>query len=274
MQMIYCPNCRKRTGFRRALGFGTFFMVVITLGLWLLVIPLCPARCMTCGLQRQEALWTNLFTWWQSRSTGQKVVAGLMLASLIVVVSALPPHSHEPAPIVEGPDYNKPRSTYSDNALRTSTDPTSPVAEGETGSAASHPTDHQLRLVPSFSGVGAIEDGRVYSVALIVAASDIPPNTQLLAQGKVSRFGYAGVQSRPFAVLEDEQQSGKMLLCAMKEDDGREALSLYHVGEPVRVSGDYMGNVSLADNPAMPVLSNCQMAGPQNDVVRPAESAN
>ena len=28
MQMIYCPNCQRRTGFRRALGFGTFFMVL------------------------------------------------------------------------------------------------------------------------------------------------------------------------------------------------------------------------------------------------------
>src|ERR1039458_4865327 len=52
MQMIYCPNCGKLTGFKRALGFGTFFMVLLTCGLWLLVIPFYPVRCINCGLQR------------------------------------------------------------------------------------------------------------------------------------------------------------------------------------------------------------------------------
>ena len=32
MQMLQCPNCGKLTGFKRNLGFGTFFMVVITGG--------------------------------------------------------------------------------------------------------------------------------------------------------------------------------------------------------------------------------------------------
>ena len=39
MEMIYCPNCGKLVGFKRALGFGTLFMVLFTFGLWLLVIP-------------------------------------------------------------------------------------------------------------------------------------------------------------------------------------------------------------------------------------------
>ena len=52
MQMIQCPNCGKLTGFKRALGFGTFFMVLLTCGLWLLVIPFYPVRCINCGLQR------------------------------------------------------------------------------------------------------------------------------------------------------------------------------------------------------------------------------
>lgn len=55
MEMIHCPNCNSLRGFKRALGFGTFFMVVITCGLWLLVIPLYPARCTTCGLERSSA---------------------------------------------------------------------------------------------------------------------------------------------------------------------------------------------------------------------------
>ena len=52
MQMLQCPNCGKLTGFKRNLGFGTFFMVVITGGLWLLAIPFYPVRCINCGLQR------------------------------------------------------------------------------------------------------------------------------------------------------------------------------------------------------------------------------
>src|ERR1039458_7766339 len=55
MQMIQCPNCGKMTGFKRALGFGTFFMVLITGGLWLLAIPFYPQRCITCGLTSSAA---------------------------------------------------------------------------------------------------------------------------------------------------------------------------------------------------------------------------
>jgi hypothetical protein len=50
--MVRCPNCGKLTGFKRSLGFRTFLMVLLTLGLWLLVIPLYPARCIHCGLKR------------------------------------------------------------------------------------------------------------------------------------------------------------------------------------------------------------------------------
>jgi hypothetical protein len=55
MQMIQCPNCGKLTGFKRALGFGTFFMVVITGGLWLLAILFYPLRCIACGLTSSDA---------------------------------------------------------------------------------------------------------------------------------------------------------------------------------------------------------------------------
>jgi hypothetical protein len=55
MEMVHCPNCNSLRGFKRALGFGTLFMVVITCGLWLLVIPLYPERCITCGLAHSSA---------------------------------------------------------------------------------------------------------------------------------------------------------------------------------------------------------------------------
>jgi Sel1 repeat len=44
MQMMNCQNCGKRTGFKRSPGFGTFFMVLLAFGFWLLAIPFYPLR--------------------------------------------------------------------------------------------------------------------------------------------------------------------------------------------------------------------------------------
>jgi hypothetical protein len=49
MKMMYCSNCGKSTGHKRALGFGTLFMVLLTGGLWLIAIPFYPLRCIICG---------------------------------------------------------------------------------------------------------------------------------------------------------------------------------------------------------------------------------
>jgi hypothetical protein len=73
MQMLLCPNCGKLTGFKRALGFGTFFMVLLTAGLWLLVIPFYPARCIACGLTRGSAFAHNFATWYRGLSPAAKV---------------------------------------------------------------------------------------------------------------------------------------------------------------------------------------------------------
>jgi len=81
MQMIQCPNCGKLTGFKRALGFGTFFMVLLTCGLWLLAIPFYPARCMTCGLTRGSAFTHNFATWYRGLSPAAK--------SLVLILPAL-----------------------------------------------------------------------------------------------------------------------------------------------------------------------------------------
>jgi len=55
MQMVHCPNCDQLTGFKRSLGFGTFFAVLLTAGLWLFVIPFYPVRCIKCGHTRVDA---------------------------------------------------------------------------------------------------------------------------------------------------------------------------------------------------------------------------
>lgn len=49
MKVRYCPTCGKDTGHQRRLGFGTFFAVVLTGGLWLLALPFYPKRCIVCG---------------------------------------------------------------------------------------------------------------------------------------------------------------------------------------------------------------------------------
>jgi hypothetical protein len=49
MTFEQCDNCGKPTGHRRAFGWGTFFAVVLTAGLWLLTLPFYPSRCIVCG---------------------------------------------------------------------------------------------------------------------------------------------------------------------------------------------------------------------------------
>ena len=55
-----CPNCGRRSGFKRHLGWGTFFMVVLTCGFWLLAIPFYPSRCINCGISQSEAFGMEL----------------------------------------------------------------------------------------------------------------------------------------------------------------------------------------------------------------------
>lgn len=78
MEMIFCPNCGKLTGYKRALGFGTFFAVLLTAGFWLLAIPFYPKRCITCGLGKSESL-----PWYQTWRLGAVILpAGVLLAVL------------------------------------------------------------------------------------------------------------------------------------------------------------------------------------------------
>jgi hypothetical protein len=107
MQMMHCPNCEKRSGFKRALGFGTFFMVLITFGLWLLVIPLYPARCINCGTSRGEAVLASMPKW-------ARVLTGVLLVGIVglIVIGTRSnedqaQQSSQPAPIIKGPDYNE-----------------------------------------------------------------------------------------------------------------------------------------------------------------------
>lgn len=54
MEYSYCPNCRKMTGHKRALGWGTFFGGVFTLGASTFAIPFYPKRCIICGMKSSD----------------------------------------------------------------------------------------------------------------------------------------------------------------------------------------------------------------------------
>jgi predicted amidophosphoribosyltransferase len=49
MKQMRCPYCRRQTGFKRHLGWGTVFAVLLTGGFWLIAIPFYPKRCILCG---------------------------------------------------------------------------------------------------------------------------------------------------------------------------------------------------------------------------------
>ena len=74
MEMIFCPNCQKVTGYKRALGFGTLLGFVLTGGLWLLAVPFYPRRCITCGTSDPQLLF------------GLKGSAGLIIAVAVVAI--------------------------------------------------------------------------------------------------------------------------------------------------------------------------------------------
>jgi hypothetical protein len=54
MEMVLCRNCKKLTGYKRAIGIGTLIAVVCTSGLWLIAIPFYPKRCIACGLSKYD----------------------------------------------------------------------------------------------------------------------------------------------------------------------------------------------------------------------------
>ncbi len=73
MEMIFCPNCNKLTGYKRVIGFGTFFAVLLTAGVWFLAIPFYPKRCITCGLRKSDSI-----PWYRTWKLGLVIAVGLI----------------------------------------------------------------------------------------------------------------------------------------------------------------------------------------------------
>jgi len=76
--MIFCPNCNKLNGYKRALGFGTFFAVLLTAGIWLVAVPFYPKRCISCGLAKSDSVpWCH--TWRLLAAIGGALVVFALL---------------------------------------------------------------------------------------------------------------------------------------------------------------------------------------------------
>lgn len=96
MQMIHCTNCGKINGFKRNLGFGTFFMVVLTAGFWLFALPFYPKRCIVCGIDKGSVVaWYKTWAW---------LPLGVFVAMVILMVSIIPsrpdPRPNDSAPLI------------------------------------------------------------------------------------------------------------------------------------------------------------------------------
>jgi hypothetical protein len=78
MDYIFCQNCGGNRGFKRSLGFGTFFMFLLTFGVWILAVPLYPKRCIGCGQTKGDALYA------QGRRSHKLAVALVLFALFLV----------------------------------------------------------------------------------------------------------------------------------------------------------------------------------------------
>src|ERR1700691_1206425 len=90
MKTYPCDSCGRPTGFKRALGWGTFFMVLITFGSWLLVIPFYPTRCSVCGTTKFSKA---------GLLSGAAVLIAIAIAG-ILMVGAFRKEPQTPAPII------------------------------------------------------------------------------------------------------------------------------------------------------------------------------
>jgi hypothetical protein len=289
MQMIYCPNCGKRAGFKRTLGFGTVLMVLVTCGLWLLVIPFYPVRCMNCGMKRSSAVMQNILAWYRGLNRGSR--AYVILVPLVILACCGVFNA-----ILSAPQPNVDNSS------------TPPTAASNNPSSVPTGAKHDLRSVPNTVGGGGVSDGRTYSVSLIDEnKNNIPTGTDLfvrgamytvrwgptddcswLLAGRTTRVQHGEADPRSYCyfsiLLDEKSQDGSdrwpasSLVCKMSPEELREVTHLYHYGDEVQVHGVYGDsldfNVASAGMAGgghfgVPVLENCTVMRPTGKVVGP-----
>lgn len=243
MQMMRCPNCGKLSGFKRALGFGTLFMVVLTGGLWLLYIPLYPARCINCGLTRGTVVSGHLSAWFQELDETSKAFIILLSVLLFGLGIFLAIRN----------DLGRSRSPNDRAAILMS------VPEQESAPSRRVSEDHEFHLTPNLFGKGAISDGRTYSVAVVSAyQTQVPPATRLFVQGIILSRNEPGI-----VTLGDEENPGKTLVCVTTPEEFQELSHLYQFGFPVQAFGTFESAAA-----GVPTLRDCVFSDPTNTVVR------
>lgn len=262
MITCYCPNCRRRSGFKRSLGWGTFFMVVLTCGFWLLLIPFYPMRCIGCGITQGEALRLEYardarpigsIELLPRGSTASKaayvvcfaIIAGLLLYALRSFTGGTQQTSS--APIVDGPERH---SSVQDKPQPSAT------------TAPNNAHEHSLDLAPNLFGPGASADGRTYSISLVSAYRNKIPPTHLFVQGVI-----LGQIDAAAIALADEENPNDVMACSMSPEEFGDVAYLYHKGDRVQAVGEFFSG----SDGAM-VLRDCRVADPTDNVVRPAPS--
>jgi hypothetical protein len=227
MQMIQCPNCGKLTGFKRALGFGTFFMVLITLGLWLLVIPFYPARCINCGLTRHSAIVRHFLVWYRSLNRVSKtylIIAPFLLLFGIGIFNALKNTTwHTPAPIV---DNNRPALNEENNAFPQTVIPPDSQTEPSFQKAQVYASAERLMIDRQTGGAAVAERylGKVIQVQGVVDTASSTDNSPSIS------FKVTGICPLP---------GGNRINCDWMAERERGGVTKIHPGDSVTVLGRF-----------------------------------
>jgi hypothetical protein len=219
MQMIHCPNCQKLTGYKRQIGFGTFFAVLLTAGLWLLAIPFYPKRCITCGLTKGDSVpWYR--TW---RVAALPVV---LIAVLSVLIDKVHERFNQLAPIIKVPDHDNP--------------PTSelPISPAKTRKTTSLP--HSTPV-----------DTHIYEVAEIRSEFlENEPRASVIHKGKI--MFVKGVSGKLFTnrdtgdhvvMVHDQQAHQSFVACRMTNNDLAILAERNDPGTIVVLSGECRGMI-------------------------------
>jgi hypothetical protein len=96
-----------------------------------------------------------------------------------------------------------------------------------------------------------------------VLASKIPPHAQLFMQGIVGMSGYIEGEGAVAIMMADENDPSKAATCLLSSDEASGVADSYHVGDRIRVLGEYTETVR-----GIPLFRNCRVSSPTSHVVR------
>jgi len=260
MQMIQCPNCGKLTGFKRNLGFGTFFMVLITGGLWLLAIPFYPLRCITCGLTSSAA---------RGARGALTIVFILILAAMFGIFTHTGKRSDSAA-------------AYIDNS------PSISDVRNDVPAPARHIyTVAQISAHMNNIPTGTDLSARGFYLQPHVSGGWAPPNQMdpcsVLLYGGTVRVQHGEADPRDYCrfsvVLQDENTNQiSYLVCNMSLEEAQVAKHLYHYKSSLLAHGTYASSLDFNIMPAfmgqqigVPALDDCTLE-PQSEPPAPQET--